>query len=425
MAVRVLARFVAIVRGRDESSVGGPRARGRLEPVRRRTRLLFFAAIALSGCAGLLGVEDVTYTSADGGLPDATTGADGGLSDATTSADGGPLGDASASDGAPPSDASDGAPSPQRVYLLGGGRGGADIVDTVQSALLLADGGLGPWEVTSPKLPSARILVQAANAGGTLVSLFGYTPGGNGLPREPLVLSGPQWSTEPPSATSHYRHATAVIGDTIYMFGGYAGGPSSALLTTYRVAGGTFTATDLGTPAAPLWGHAMAAGDGALFAVGGTITVGGSEQVAVTNTIFLPLAPDGGVASAFQQGPPMLTHRLGARLEYLNGRLYALGGFDDTDKPVGTIEVSTVAPQTHVPGPWTATTQSLQTPRGDFCTFVHGDRIYVIGGATGRDGGALSDVFYFPVSSSGVLGNPVQTTPLANGGLAAMGCALL
>ena len=112
--------------------------------MRSHVRAVVAGVACICGCAGLLGVDDVGYGGADGGLA-ADASVDGlAPTDAALGTDG------AATDGSV-DDASDGsARPPARIYVVGGGRSFGEIVASVYSAPINPDRTLGDWRVEPP-----------------------------------------------------------------------------------------------------------------------------------------------------------------------------------------------------------------------------------------------------------------------------------
>jgi N-acetylneuraminic acid mutarotase len=107
----------------------------------------------------------------------------------------------------------------------------------------------------------------------------------------------------------------------------------------------------------------------------------------------LPQAKAADTQSSWITMTPMPTARGGFGIAVVSGKIYAIGGINGNNLPVGTTEEYN--PQTNQ---WTSMT-SMPTPRSGFAVAVFQNKIYAIGG-TGGTGFASNNEVFDPVSNT-------------------------
>ena len=265
-------------------------------------------------------------------------------------------------------------------------------------------------------------------ANGAVIAMFGRSIDG-GAPLHELSILGPGdagWNTLT-YAQAYFRHGAVASGTDVYVMGGLA--PSGHGLNDvvgFQFLSGQVTEQTFGQVDNGIWGQGMAIGNRVLYAAGGSIGSGpdaGTDIFASTQTLFDPLRPDGSLGGAFTVAAPLKTGRTMSQLVHVRGTLFVIGGFDKDGNPLASIEVSNVQ-DGGPPSPWADAVQSLPGGRAEHCAVAYGDTIYVLGGATQRDGGVLPDVVMSTVDAQGVLGSWRSTTPLKES-LGWLGCTVL
>ncbi len=383
--------------------------------MRSHVRALVAAFAGICGCAGILGVDDVEYAAADGGAAGEDAADAPGSPDAAQ-----PDAPISSPDAADHADST--APSGARLYAVAGGTDFWNGVNTVHSAPILPDGTLGPW-ASEKDLPSARLGAHTVNVQGRVVALYGRPPDGGGADNDVLLFGDAGWSDLVIGPAS-FRHAAVAVGSNVYVLGGFKGasGLGSPDLYALQVSPSMVVLQNFGQVTRGLWGHAMATDDTSLFTAGGAVNDGATEIFASDETTFGGLTADGGITGAFSLGPPLKVGRMMAQLVHVGGHLYVIGGFNGSNTAINAIEVSTLV--AHVPQAWSITPTPLPgLGRGEHCAVAYGGRIYVLGGVSARDGGALSEVLVSTVAGDGSLSNwtPLTALPAPMGWL---GCTV-
>jgi hypothetical protein len=381
-------------------------------------RALVAGGACICGCAGLLGVDDVGYGGGDGGHDDAPN------DDATTT-DGAPLRDAGGADGSDADGATDATPQlGPRIYVVGGARNFSEIVQSVYSAQILDDGSLDAWR-TETKLPHAVMGARAVTLGGQVVAVFGRSTDGTAPSRDVSFLTPAGWSFVT-ATEGYFRHAAVATSSTdIYVLGGLApegGGLPNLSVLTFQ--GGVFGQTNLGAVGPGIWGEGMTLAEGAIYAVGGSVSFpDGAATFASTQAMYGRFRSDGTLGGAFTPTSSLQTGRMTPQLVYARGKLFAIGGFDSLGNPLASIEVATVQDGGSL-SKWSAALNALDGNRGEHCAVVYRDTIYVLGGATARDGGALTSVVHATVDPSGALGPWTPVHDLLES-LGWLGCTIL
>ncbi len=97
-----------------------------------------------------------------------------------------------------------------------------------QSTVLVWDSPSQSWTTPYPNMPTARVSVAAVTYQQFLVVAGGYDHSSMNLNIvEILNSSTKQWVTATPLPTAHYGFSSALVGDTLYLLGGYSNnGPS-------------------------------------------------------------------------------------------------------------------------------------------------------------------------------------------------------
>ena len=179
------------------------------------------------------------------------------------------------------------SPLPQGIFLhsaaawngalyVTGGWGAAGLSGKVHSAVIQADGTLSPWTELAP-LPEA-VYTHATVQDGTLYVLGGVINGGaqmdNGVyfARIRADRTLEPWQETTPLADPLSSHSAAVVAGRIYISGGWTGDAAtdtvhSAPIRSDKAVGDWAPAPSL---PGPLYLHASAAADDALFISGGS-----------------------------------------------------------------------------------------------------------------------------------------------------------
>ncbi|HEX7622907.1 MAG TPA: kelch repeat-containing protein, partial [Anaeromyxobacteraceae bacterium] len=247
----------------------------------------------------------------------------------------------------------------------------------------------------------------------TAIAMLGFAFAVIAQPSTAAAQAIGTWSTLAPMPTARHGLAAAAANGKVYAIGGYALGQLGTVEAYDPVAGAWSTAAPLPTPR-----HFLAAAtvNGTIYAVGGMFT---DFSLAVTD-------PDTGVVdyspvvtyfstaneaynpatNTWTSKARMPTGRYGLAAAALNGKVYAIGGYNDLVGVLGTVEV--YDPTTNT---W-ATRAPLPTPRTDLAAVTFNGKIYAIGGATTAGAAVATVEEYDPVADAWPPKTPL-TTPRA------------
>lgn len=253
------------------------------------------------------------------------------------------------------------------IYAVGGGNGpsGHHLLRSVERAVILADGRLGPWQ------------------------------------REIQALNFPR------------RCAKTVASDNyLYAIGGFGGALFDSVERAHFNADGSLGPWEIMKDklTMPRYIHAEAEVNGRLYVLGGHAQQGGMGEVAAEYTALRK----GDELSAWQATVAMKHGRYGLAAASHGDYLYALGGMSGATF-YDAIEKNHVAADGAL-GVW-RDIAPLPAPLADFGVIVHRDWIYVVGG-TGP-AGYFNNVFYSHIDKNGDLAVP----PLAGAAQAATALA--
>ena len=182
-------------------------------------------------------------------------------------------------------------------------------------------------------------------------------------------------------------------GLVLYALGGDAGVTATTaigMVETFAPASGVWTPNVTTLPGTPLTGLAAATLNGQVHVIGGT-PFGPTPSGRTTHNIFTPAtntwAP-AGTPTALNTGRAFHAAVTGS-----DGCIYAIGGVDATNSPLGSVERYDPATQT-----WHSEQSMPLGARSGLAACVVGDNIYAIGGQSGA-GAALTTVEVFSTVS--------------------------
>ncbi len=241
------------------------------------------------------------------------------------------------------------------LYILGGMIAGAQVT-SIEVARIDGDGSLGPFATAGTSLLTPRSEFTTDVIGKYVYVVGGQNNTGNldRVERAPIASDGSLGGFEAAgvlTATPRAGHTTAVIGNNLYVFGGYGGGPDS---------------------------HSV---ESATIQPDGTLGVFGIVS---------------GVSTA--------TARVGHGGVVIGNHVYLIGGSDpDSMAVLGSVESAPIQPDGTLGTFATVSGVSLNTARFDFVTRVLGGYVYVIGGFNGNVN--LGTVERAAIGADGTLGN--------------------
>ncbi len=290
-----------------------------------------------------------------------------------------------------------------RVYAIGG-IDGTRFLKSVESARILADGTLAPWEPMAP-IREERGFFDAVVSGGYIyIAGGGNGDGGKNLlrsiERAAIRADGRLASWERLDVSLiHPRRCVklALSGRFLYAIGGFGGILLDSVERAEILPDGKLGPFRLETEKTtiPRYVNEVESGDGIIYVIGGHAEKEGVGIAAVEYA-----RTDGnGAALRWQTAAPMTRGRYALGAARIGDALYALGGLDG---PVYVDAVeSAFIDENGVPRAWRADTD-LPSPRANFGVFTHGKGIYLVGGAN-RDG-YFRTVEYAERGDDGTLG---------------------
>ncbi|MDA8131704.1 MAG: hypothetical protein M0011_09415 [Elusimicrobia bacterium] len=273
------------------------------------------------------------------------------------------------------------------VYLSGG-FDGVYFSSAVYRAELLADGSLGAWE-TAAYMPEGLYGHQAVAARGRLFVLGGYSS--SGARREvwstDISSAGSlgAWEPETPLPDPMYFHAAALVGDKIYVSGGYKSG--SGVLAGFSFAelgaDASLGAWDTSnTMPAPRYAHSMTLFPGMLVIAGGK-----DGASARAETWSCPVSTGGFLSPPCAPWTPLPGARYGHSAVAEGTRFYIVGGNN------GYAAMQQVY-QTTIPAaglPQWGAAAALPAPVQFSSPLLGSGGLYLFGGSSGSS--ALSSVY--------------------------------
>jgi|GEM_PF-2871453 len=280
------------------------------------------------------------------------------------------------------------------IYVIGG-YDGATVQNTVYYAKINADGSTGSWNTTNV-LPGARRYLTASVVNGYLYAIGGF----DGTTAQATVfyakLNGDgtigTWQTGAQPLPGARVGAAAVISNGfIYVLGGCSdntatcGTPTNTVYYAKAFADG---ATGAWTPNTNTLTLARGFGT-ASIANGYIYYIGGYNATAQTTVYYAPINSDASVAS-FNSSTVLPNARRELTSIVADGYLYAIGGFDGTNRVSTVYYTKLYAGGTT--GAWTAEANALPANRSAQTTTVANGYIYAIGGFDGTNRAAT--VYY-------------------------------
>jgi hypothetical protein len=209
------------------------------------------------------------------------------------------------------------------------------------------------------------------------------------------------------------RHASVVIGDFLYVIGGFTTAGTGAVMNVVRAqinsdgTLGTFSTTS--GLAQPRAGHSCVVIGNFLYVIGGNGT--GMNLKSVERA---PINPDGSIGIFLPlSNVSLVAARQGHSSVVVKNKLYVIGG-EGAGFPT-TVEEATINLDGSISTFQTAGT--LNVPRAFHATFVSGDALYVVGGKTAT--GRTATIERAAISGAGTLGpfvTQAQTLTAARAG---------
>ncbi|TAK26291.1 MAG: hypothetical protein EPO26_00310 [Chloroflexota bacterium] len=285
------------------------------------------------------------------------------------------------------------------VYVVGGCTSGQVGLDTVLRALVNADGSLGPWETLPGRLNLGRCQVAAAHYNGVLYAVTGAAASGpyyNTVERAVVNADGSLGPFVVDASTlpvGLIGHGAAAASGYLYAVGGYADGVGHQAAARYariNADGSLGPWQSTSSMSVARNGVSIVERAGLLYAVGGDPGGGGHASVEAAQ-----ITGSGALGSWTVVGT-MATGRTYFGATVAGGRLFAAGGHP----PVASVESAGF----NADGTLTAfrAEPPLVTARAQGTLAVAGSRLHAIGGQ-GSDGAYLTS------TESLLIGSPTPT----------------
>lgn len=289
------------------------------------------------------------------------------------------------------------------IYILGG-VDGRQYLRSTEYAPIRDNGTLGPWRPASP-LHEPRAFFAAVVHEGVIYAVGG----GNDHPDEPLLRTVERAVILPDGSLGPWQkeHGTLQLprrcvklvrhNQRLYALGGFAGTLLDSVETTTIEPDGTLAPWQLlnETLSVPRYVHAAKNTHGTLVVLGGHK----EQSAAADDTLEYALFQNDGSLGPWQSGAALRTGRYGHGALVFKEHLYALGGISGATY-LSSVEKSRLD-QHGRPGPW-QDTSPLPSARANFSSVAYGNFLYVIGGT--NQGGYYNTVEYTSANSRGDLG---------------------
>lgn len=289
------------------------------------------------------------------------------------------------------------------IYMIAG-VDGRQFLRSMEYAPLLPNGQIGQWKM-GPPLVEDRGFTEAIVRNGYIY----VVGGGNGPNGEHLLQSVErarinvdgslgQWRLES-SQTNLPRRCTklALIGDTLYSFGGYGGTLLDSVEYAKISSDGTVGLWKMASESMllPRYVNSVKSASGNAYVIGGHDQ---KKGIGIPDVEWAKSQTDSDIRS-WKQTSSLKTGRYGLASAKNGKTLYALGGLTGLEY-LDSIERTNVLPSGELSS-WQETT-SMTVKRAMFSARVHKDHLYVLGG-TNRNG-YLRSVEVASINSEGDLG---------------------
>ena len=271
------------------------------------------------------------------------------------------------------------------VYAIGGANASGPLA-TIERAKIQSDGSLATFEtVSGVTLGTARSDAASAVVGDSLYIVGGTGTSGKLASIEAAVID-PDSSLEAFTASSQMlatpRAGAAAIttAGSLYVLGGDTSAGATASVEASAIAGdgtlGAFSTPSGVTLKVPRAYFAAAVVGTSVFAVGGTTTGGTDTKL----TDRAAIASDGTLGNfATVAGAPAALARHGAALAVARDHVFVLGGISGTTE-VATVEHSGIATHGMLGAFATLSSEPLPAARAYGASVLLGDHLYLIGG---------------------------------------------
>jgi N-acetylneuraminic acid mutarotase len=257
-----------------------------------------------------------------------------------------------------------------------------------------------PWHPSPPEIqmPAGRTAGVAAVLGQT----YFYVGGSDGTsPVDTVFVTRAvgdgnldKWSAGPSLPEARSDAASAVLGNTLYVIGGYGpdGKPTSTVFGLTVETDGTFGEW---TPVEALALPQPRAGGSAVAVSDGLVVMGGTNGDAAARTVWkVQQDAKSGKFSAWADQAPLLEANVDGLAVLVGEVIFLIGGRDDTGRVVPTVQLGIVGGDEEHPAPdkdpnaialpWRASEQTnLPGARTNLSGFTANGAVYVQGGSDG------------------------------------------
>ena len=260
------------------------------------------------------------------------------------------------------------------IYAIGGRAGGqffsiVEVYDPVTDS----------WK-RKANMPTPRTNLSASVVNGKIFVLGGV--GGAGIGPTAIVEeydpTTDTWARKADMPTERFGLSTSVVNGKIYAFGGNPVGVpwGSPILEEYDPVTDTWARKAI--MPTPRSGQSTSAVDGKIYVIGGTTARSDFGNLGTKGGMTLSIVEEYDPATdTWTEKADMPTARSELSTCVVNGKIYAIGGIDDTDVILSVVEVYDPATDT-----W-AEIPDLQVQRYNLSTCTINGKIYAIGGQPG------------------------------------------
>ncbi|MDB4956369.1 MAG: hypothetical protein JWO36_3938 [Myxococcales bacterium] len=308
-----------------------------------------------------------------------------------------------------------------QLYILGGAASALGAENIESAPIDATNGSLGAFTLAGTWTTARQL------GAGVIVGNFVYEIGGQKFNQVEATIERASIDAIGSLGTPSIQNATldtqtdfgcsAVIGNHVYLIGGYTGSDSytiqAAAISADGALGGFTLSTDRlavarETPACAVIGNY-------LYVIGGYNAL--TSPRPLDSIERAPIQPDGTLGSfTLVSGNHLVTPRGGHRMLVLGTQLYVLGGIGQVGPPAtgseiiqNTAEVATIT-STGSLGAFQQISQPILTnPRTAFVALQLGAYVYLIGGSDSN--GYLSSIDYIPLTQQGTIGGSFSAAP--------------
>ena len=257
-------------------------------------------------------------------------------------------------------------------------------------------GAVVPWK-TAPaqiQLPAGR----ASGAAAVIGQVYLYAGGTDGKAATDTVFVSHAtglgnlvpWSNGPALPEARTDAASAVLGNTLYVIGGY-GPDGKPTATTYSLTVANDGSLGAWKTEPKLALSAPRAGSTAVVVSDGIVVMGGTDGTAATRNVWKAQQDTTGALGAWTDQYPLAEANVDGYAAHVGDVIYVIGGQNDKGVTVSTVQLGKVgsgpnatAKNPNVIDAWSTSAQvNLPGPRTALAGFTSNGTIYVVGGSDG------------------------------------------